>query len=161
MPLLEYLQSKLLAEFSALAREFVSIRAALIMPASYSWLLGPGLETPWDWVTKTQWTLKAIELGSYGTASMVVEDKDIMTVLDILEVRMLELRRLFFLSPEVDAARLRLRVEEFAKMGDKDVASKFMPLICRDADAKPSGNDSGDRAVDMPITTVAPTETPS
>jgi len=92
---------------------------------------------------------------------MVVEDKDIMTVLDILEVRMLELRQLFFLSPEVDAARLRLRVEEFAKMGDKDVASKFMPLICRDADAKPSGNDSGDRAVDMPITTVAPTETPS
>jgi len=36
MPLLEYLQSKLLAEFSALAREFVSIRTALIMAASYS-----------------------------------------------------------------------------------------------------------------------------
>jgi len=149
MPLPEHLRSKLLAEFSALARGSgtMSVRTALILAASYGGLLGPGLETPWNWVAKTQWILKAVELGSYGTASMIVEDNDIMTVLDALGPGVLELRRPFFSSPEIDVARLRLRVEEFAKMGDEAVASKIMPLICNSgSDPESPGSDSLDQA---------------
>ncbi|KAJ1338602.1 ankyrin repeat domain-containing protein 50 [Microdochium nivale] len=117
------------------------------MAASYGGLLGPRLETPWDWVAKAQWILKAVELGSYGTASMIVEDDDIMTVLEALGPGVLELRRPFFNSPEVDVARLRLRVEEFAKIGDEVVASKLMPLICgSSADPQPPNSDTLDQA---------------
>lgn len=129
MPLPNYLQNKLQAEFTILAQDSASIRTALTLSAFYGGILGPGIEKPWNLVAKSQWLLKAVELGSHAAVSAIILDKDVLAVLDMFGLQVLELRRPSFQSPEVDAERVRFRVEEFSKIGDEDVSSKLLPLI--------------------------------
>ena len=66
MPLPVHVLSKLLAEFSSVPNDSISIRIALPIAAVYAGIVGLRIEWPWDIIVKIQWILKTVELGSYA-----------------------------------------------------------------------------------------------
>ncbi|ORX97678.1 kinase-like domain-containing protein [Clohesyomyces aquaticus] len=74
MPLPEHLRSKLHAEFLILARDAPSVRTALTLAAFYGGVFGEKYGSSQKVVAKTQWLLKAVELGSYATLNACVEN---------------------------------------------------------------------------------------
>jgi len=64
MELSTHLHKKLVAEYVIAAKESLDVRLAVTMAALYSRAVGPALEAPYSFIAKTQWLLKAVELGS-------------------------------------------------------------------------------------------------
>jgi hypothetical protein len=128
MPLPPHLLSKLLAEFTSVSNDSISIRIALTIAAFYAGIVGPRIEWPWDVIAKTQWIFKAIELGSHAALSPLSTDQGILEVLETFGPRIFEIRRPVFQTPEVDWDKLISRLREFEEMGDGEV-SKILSLI--------------------------------
>jgi len=119
MPLPSGLMSKLLSEFIvASSHDTHSARLAFTMAAFYSGALGSGVERPWDVVAKTQWLLKAVELGSFAAVSGIMLDKNSCQILEEFGAKILKVRQLFFNSPSIDYQTLVYRLRSFADMPD-------------------------------------------
>jgi ankyrin repeat protein len=118
MPLPSGLMSKLLSEFIVASYGTHSARLAFTMAAFYSGALGSGIDRPWDVVAKTQWLLKAVELGSFAAVSGIISDKNSCQILEEFGAKILEVRQLFFNSPSIDYQTLVYRLRGFADMPD-------------------------------------------
>lgn len=90
--------------------------------------MGSRIEWPWDVIAKTQWILKAIELGSHAALSPLSTDREILDALETFGPRIFDVRRPIFQTPDVDWDTLIFRLREFGEMGDGDV-SKILPLV--------------------------------
>jgi hypothetical protein len=154
MPLPPQLVSKLLAEFTFISHESTSIRVALTVAAFYAGIVGPGIEWPWGLIAKTQWILKAVELGSNAALSPLCTDQDILEALKIFRLQILNIQKSFFQSPEVDHDKLISRLREFGEMGDVG-AAQILPLVSpedADIETQDTPSEAAEEAQDTKIT---------
>ena len=142
------LGAKLLSEYSLAAQETEDIRVALYMAAFYQGFFGHelALRTPFDLAARTQWQLKAIELGSWAT---LTQDDLLFDVTKELRSRILYFRDPSFQSPEFDLRRFFRQLRSFVVV-NKEEANELLEYL-QDAEHEQNLSNENDLDSDMTV----------
>ena len=142
------LGAKLLSEYSLAAQETEDIRVALYMAAFYQGFFGHelALRTPFDLAARTQWQLKAIELGSWAT---LTQDDLLFDVTKELRSRILYFRDASFQSPEFDLRRFFRQLRSFVVV-NKEEANELLEYL-QDAEHEQNLSNENDLDSDMTV----------
>ena len=118
MELSPHLHSKLVSEYVIAAKESVDVRLAVTMAALYSGAVGVALEAPYNFVAKSQWLLKAVELGSLPAAHALFEDRNTLKLIEALGKPLLSYKPLTFYPPNISTEALIEQLRAFATLPD-------------------------------------------
>ncbi|KAK4112888.1 kinase-like protein [Canariomyces notabilis] len=121
MELSSHLHSKLVSEYVMAVKESVDVRLAVTLAALYSGALGPAVESPYNFVAKTQWLLKAIELGSLPAVHALFEDRNTLRIVETIGRPLMSYKPLTFHAPYISTEALLERLHTFAtQLSDVD-----------------------------------------
>jgi len=118
MELSTHLHNKLVSEYVIAAKKSLDVRLAVTMAALYSGAVGPALEAPYSFVAKTQWLLKAVELGSLPAVHALFDDRNTLRLVEALGKPLLSHKSLTFYSPYISTEALMERLRTFAAQPD-------------------------------------------
>ena len=118
MELSPHLHSKLVSEYVIAAKESVDVRLAVTMATLYSGAVGVALEAPYNFVAKSQWLLKAVELGSLPAVHALFEDRNTLKLIEALGKPLLSYKPLTFYPPNISTEALIEQLRAFATLPD-------------------------------------------